>query len=163
MVATSHRKPYAKTKVSLLWCLSTCRWLLITGLKYIKSISSIRIVPDPSKGVCADPVNRGTILEGEGPGPPSGDKERQLSPDRHRGKTWQNEEMAGSQGRLPLHGFRMRACTEWVHEHSPRRKCVNILVTLYLLYLLFQENKSFGAIAICIHPLMYKKPCREQE
>jgi hypothetical protein len=46
--------------------------------------------------------------------------------------------------------------------HSPRRKCVNILVTLFLLYLLFQENKSFGAITICIHPLMYKKPCREQ-
>ncbi len=44
--------------------------------------------------------------------------------------------------------------------HSPRRKCVNMLVTLYLLYLLFQENKSFGAITICIHPLMYKKPCR---
>jgi hypothetical protein len=36
------------------------------------------------------------------------------------------------------------------------------LVTLYLLYLLFQENKSFGAITICIHPLMYKKPWREQ-
>ncbi len=34
-----------------------------------------------------DPVNRGAILEGEGPGQPSGDKERQLSPDRGRGKT----------------------------------------------------------------------------
>ncbi len=44
-------------------------------------------VPDPSKGVCADPVNRGAILDGEGSGPPSGDKERQLSPDRGRGKT----------------------------------------------------------------------------
>jgi hypothetical protein len=44
-------------------------------------------VPNPGKGVCADPVNRGAILEGEGPGPPSGDKERQLSPDRGRGKT----------------------------------------------------------------------------
>ncbi len=31
---------------------------------------------------------------------------------------------------------------------------VNILVTLYLLYLLFQENKSFDAITLCIHPLM---------
>jgi hypothetical protein len=41
-------------------------------------------------------------------------------------------------------------------------KCVNMLVTLYLLYLLFQENKSFGAITICIHPLMYKKPCQEE-
>jgi hypothetical protein len=27
---------------------------------------------------------------------------------------------------------------------------------------LFQENKSFGAITIRIHPLMYKKPCLEQ-
>jgi hypothetical protein len=45
------------------------------------------LVPDPGKGVCADPVKRGAILEGEGPGPPSGDKERQLSPDRERGKT----------------------------------------------------------------------------
>jgi hypothetical protein len=44
-------------------------------------------VPDPGKGVCADPVNRGAILEGEGLGPPSGDKEHQLSPDRVRGKT----------------------------------------------------------------------------
>jgi hypothetical protein len=25
---------------------------------------------------------------------------------------------------------------------------------LYLLYLLFQENKSLGASTICIHPLM---------
>ncbi len=44
-------------------------------------------VPDPGKGVCADPAERGAILEGEGSGPPSGDKERQLSPDRERGKT----------------------------------------------------------------------------
>ncbi len=45
------------------------------------------IVPDPSKRVCADPVNRGAILEGEGQGPPSRDKERQLSPVKGRGKT----------------------------------------------------------------------------
>ncbi len=44
-------------------------------------------VPDPGKGVCADPVNRGAILEGGGPGPPGGNKERQLSPDKGRGKT----------------------------------------------------------------------------
>ncbi len=31
----------------------------------------------------------------------------------------------------------------------------------YLIVLLFQENKSFDASAICIHPLMYGKPCRE--
>ncbi len=44
-------------------------------------------VPDPGKGVCADPVNRGAILEGGGPGPPGGNKERQLSPNKGRGKT----------------------------------------------------------------------------
>ncbi len=27
-------------------------------------------------------------------------------------------------------------------------------MTVYLLYLLFQENKSFGVRTICIHPLM---------
>jgi hypothetical protein len=44
-------------------------------------------VPDPGKGVCADPVSRGAILVGGGPGPPGGNKERQLSPDKGRGKT----------------------------------------------------------------------------
>jgi hypothetical protein len=52
---------------------------LVTGI--------IIIVLDPGKGVCADPVRRGAILEREGPGPPSGDNERQLSPDRGGGKT----------------------------------------------------------------------------
>ncbi len=44
-------------------------------------------VPDPGKGVCADPVNRGAILKRGGLGPPGGNKERQLSPDKGRGKT----------------------------------------------------------------------------
>ncbi len=43
---------------------------------------------DPSKGVCADPVGRVTILEVKGPGPPVGVSERQLSPDRRGEKTW---------------------------------------------------------------------------
>ncbi len=36
------------------------------------------------------------------------------------------------------------------------------LQELCFIVLLFQENKSFGASTICIHPLMYVKPCREQ-
>ncbi len=44
-------------------------------------------VLNPGKGVCVDPVQRGAILEVKGPGPPSGDSERQLSPDRGGGKT----------------------------------------------------------------------------
>jgi hypothetical protein len=67
---------------------------IITGLKVLVlqnrhtiNTSCIRAVPDPGKGVCVDPVDRGAILEGGGPGPPSGEKERQLSPDEGRGKT----------------------------------------------------------------------------
>jgi hypothetical protein len=44
-------------------------------------------VPDPSKGVCADPVNGGAILVKGGPDPQGGNKERQLSPDKGREKT----------------------------------------------------------------------------
>jgi hypothetical protein len=44
-------------------------------------------VLDPKKGVCVDPVGRDAILEVEGPGPPVGVSERQLSPDRGGGKT----------------------------------------------------------------------------
>jgi hypothetical protein len=44
-------------------------------------------VPDPGKGVCADPVNGGAILGKGGPDPQSGNKGRQLSPDKGREKT----------------------------------------------------------------------------
>ncbi len=40
---------------------------------------------------------------------------------------------------------------------TARKIKVNVLmmcIFVYLLYLLFQENKSFGASTICIHPLM---------
>ncbi len=40
---------------------------------------------------------------------------------------------------------------------TARKTKMNVLVMyifVYLLYLLFQENKSFGASTICIHPLM---------
>ncbi len=75
-------------------------------------VISIVVVPDPGKGVCGDPVNGVTILEGGGPDPQGGVKERQLSPDKGRGKTLQNQRTTGSQGRRPLHGFKMPACTE---------------------------------------------------
>jgi hypothetical protein len=45
-------------------------------------------VPDPGKGVCADPVNGGAILGKGGPDPQDRNKERQLSPDKRREKTW---------------------------------------------------------------------------
>jgi hypothetical protein len=44
-------------------------------------------VLDPRKGVCADPVDGNAILGGGEPDPHSRDRERQLAPDKGRGKT----------------------------------------------------------------------------
>jgi hypothetical protein len=44
-------------------------------------------VLDPGKGVCADPADGGAILGKGGPDPHSRDRERQLAPDKGRGKT----------------------------------------------------------------------------
>ncbi len=48
-------------------------------------------VPDPGKGVCADPVNEAAILGKEGPDPRGGSKGRQLSPDKGWEKTWEDD------------------------------------------------------------------------
>jgi hypothetical protein len=44
--------------------------------------ATIVIVLDPKKGVCVDPVGRDAIFGIEGPGPPVGLSEQQLSLDR---------------------------------------------------------------------------------
>jgi hypothetical protein len=44
-------------------------------------------VPDPGKGVCADPVNGDAILGKGGQDPQGGNRERQLSPDKGRERT----------------------------------------------------------------------------
>jgi hypothetical protein len=44
-------------------------------------------VLDPGKGVCADPRRGDATLGVGGPGPPMGDNEHQLSPDRGGEKT----------------------------------------------------------------------------
>ncbi len=49
-----------------------------------------------------------------------------------------------------------------VKVHNQRKHSVNTLGNIVLIVLLFQENKSFGASTISIHPLMYVKPCQEQ-
>ncbi len=50
-------------------------------------LGGVLTVPDPGKGVCADPVNGGAILGKGGSDPQGGNKERQLSPDKGRDKT----------------------------------------------------------------------------
>ena len=44
-------------------------------------------VSDPDKGVCADPADGDAILGRGEPDPHSGNRERQLAPDKGRGKT----------------------------------------------------------------------------
>ncbi len=53
-----------------------------------------------------------------------------------------------------LHAQSKSTCTAGRCEANPLYvyMCDNII--MYLLYLLFQENKSFGVRTICIHPLM---------
>jgi hypothetical protein len=76
--------------VSYSWCLrGQCHenyfMLIISDAADLTLYRKMHVL-DPGKGVCMDPVKRGAILEGEGPGPPSGDRERQLSPNREGGK-----------------------------------------------------------------------------
>jgi hypothetical protein len=47
-------------------------------------------VLDFEEGVCTDPGKRDATLGVGGPGPPGGDSEHQLVPDRGGGKTWQD-------------------------------------------------------------------------
>jgi hypothetical protein len=53
----------------------------------MKDVGINTIVSDPKKGVCADPVDGGAILGRGGTDPHSRDRERQLAPDKGRGKT----------------------------------------------------------------------------
>jgi hypothetical protein len=53
----------------------------------VTSLNEGDIVLDPGMGVCADPVNGGAILGKGGPDLQGGNKERQLNPDKGRGKT----------------------------------------------------------------------------
>ncbi len=57
--------------------------VLVTSSLYIY----VHIVLDPGKGVCADPADGGTILGKGEPDPHSRDRERQLAPDKGRGRT----------------------------------------------------------------------------
>ncbi len=56
-------------------------------VQYLPTLYLGVLVPDPGKGVCADPVNGGAILGKGGLDPQGGNEERQMSPDKRRGKT----------------------------------------------------------------------------
>ncbi len=45
-------------------------------------------------------------------------------------------------------------CTAGRLKVNPLSMYIMYNIVVYLLYLLFQENKSFGVRTICIHPLM---------
>ncbi len=55
-------------------------------LNFLLNFDSLTVLY-PGKGVCADPVNGDAILGRGEPNPHSRDRERQLAPDKGRGKT----------------------------------------------------------------------------
>ncbi len=59
---------------------------LMHMLKVFENYSLIT-VSDPDKGACADPADGGAILGRGEPDPHSENRERQLAPDKGRGKT----------------------------------------------------------------------------
>ncbi len=68
------------------------KWKRPTDIRTVNGFESspamtVIIVLDPGKEVCADPVDGGAILGRGEPDPHSRDKERQLAPDKGRGKT----------------------------------------------------------------------------
>jgi hypothetical protein len=62
-------------------------WLAANWTGHATSFTTYCTVPDPSEGVCADPVNGGAIFGKGGPDPQGGNKERQLSPGKGKDKT----------------------------------------------------------------------------
>jgi hypothetical protein len=70
--------------------------------------------------------------------------------------------MAGSKEDDPTTASRVDYAQSECHCALYSNSVVYPLREPFLIVLLFQENKLFGASTICIHPLMYGKPCREQ-
>ncbi len=96
MVANTYKERKAKCRLHTMLPIALNNMLSMLDGRDRWSTVCIRIyeyvkynifVLDPSKGVCGDPVGRVAILEAEGPGPPVGVSERQLSPDRGGEKT----------------------------------------------------------------------------
>jgi hypothetical protein len=107
--------------------------------------------------VCADPVIRGAILEGGGDQvPQAGAKSvswAQIREEERRDKMRKWQEVKED---YPFMASRCEHAQSKLTCIAQEETCeyVGDIVFMYLLYLLFQENKSFGANTICIRPLM---------
>ncbi len=62
-------------------------YILSNRIFLLRAVGHSLSVLDPGKGVCADPADGGAILGKGEPDPHSRDRERQLAPDKGRGKT----------------------------------------------------------------------------
>jgi hypothetical protein len=74
-------------KIAVTYVHRSNTYLVWTALKIGSEAADNIDVPDPGKGVCADPVNGGAILGKGEPGPQGGNRERQLNPDKGRERT----------------------------------------------------------------------------
>jgi hypothetical protein len=106
-----------------------------------------------------DPGEKGAILEAGGSGPPGGGKAGSWlrTVEEKRIARWPKTQETGSP----------HLQETFMHRVSAVVYCIAVIQYTHnrnrvLLCYLFQENKSFGPIAICIHPLMYGKLCQTQ-
>jgi hypothetical protein len=77
------------------------------------------------------------------------------------GEVRRRDEMTGRQEDDPITASRNDHAQSKCQREWPATS-VNTHHSIVFIVLLFQENKSYGDSTICIHPLMYMKPCREQ-
>ncbi len=118
--------------------------------RYIIDTFSVVGVPCSVKGVCADPRSGDATFGGGGARAPNNGQGASVESGQGRREDVEN---GWKQGGRPHHGFKRRLCTE-CHCALYNNSVTHPLQELYLIVLLFQENKSFGASTVCIHPLM---------
>jgi hypothetical protein len=112
----------------------------------------------PWEGSVRGPHGKGRHFEGRGTGAPSWGQWASVGLGQGRREVmtkWENTKKTTPSW---LQDAIMHRVSVNVHQ---RKYSVNSRSNFVLIVLLFQENKSFGASTICIHPLMYVKPCRE--
>jgi hypothetical protein len=121
-------------------------------------------VLDLGEGVCADPVNGGAILGKGGPDPQGGNKERQLSPDKERDRTWyvvkwEDDNRAWKMTPSQLQDASMHRVS-WCAQLEDKSECVSdVYSCTYCIYCFRKINHLVPVPFVFI--LWCKKPCRE--
>jgi hypothetical protein len=127
--------------------LSVTMDIVIVAGAVMMDIDFVMIVTDGVEGVCVDPGEMEAILEAggvRGPGPPGGEKSRQLASDSKEDRHYKMPQNGGDGlATTPSHVYAqsMYHCALCINYHINNHNRNHAL-----LYYLFQENKSFGSL-----------------